>query len=175
MSEHPDGYPLRMIGMREPRSENSWMHNAPLLMRGDRAHHALIHVDDAADMHISDGDLARVTSPYGEITVGVTTTKDLVPGVIAVPHGWGHKGTGTWRVANRAGGANVNRLSRASRPTSSRSPAWRGLPVCRCESNPSKRRKEPASTRFDHARLRWWRPRGWVTRRRRVSRAATVS
>jgi anaerobic selenocysteine-containing dehydrogenase len=108
---HPDGYPLRMIGMREPRSENSWMHNSPLLMRGDRTQHALIHVDDAADLHISDGDMVRVSSPYGQITVGVTATKDLMAGVIAVPHGWGHKGTGTWRVANRAGGANVNQLT----------------------------------------------------------------
>ncbi|WP_369828015.1 molybdopterin-dependent oxidoreductase [Mycobacterium sp. 852002-51163_SCH5372311] len=113
---HPDGYPLRMIGMREPRSENSWMHNSPLLMRpsstrGEREHRALIHVDDAADMHVADGDLVRVSSPYGDITVGVTTTKDLMAGVIAVPHGWGHKGTGTWQLANRAGGANVNRLT----------------------------------------------------------------
>ncbi len=108
---HPDGYPLRMIGMREPRSENSWMHNSPLLMRGERTQRALIHVDDAADLHISDGDMVRVSSPYGEITVGVTATKDLMAGVIAVPHGWGHKGTGTWRVANKAGGANVNQLT----------------------------------------------------------------
>ena len=108
---HPDGYPLRMIGMREPRSENSWMHNSPLLMRGERAQRALIHVDDAADLQISDGDLVRVSSPYGEITVGVTATKDLMTGVIAVPHGWGHKGTVTWLVANKAGGANVNRLT----------------------------------------------------------------
>jgi anaerobic selenocysteine-containing dehydrogenase len=50
-------------------------------------------------------------SPYGEITVGVTTTKDLIAGVIAIPHGWGHDGTGTWRLANRAGGTNVNRLT----------------------------------------------------------------
>ena len=97
--------------MREPRSENSWMHNSPLLMRGERVQRALIHVDDAADLQISDGDMVRVSSPYGEITVGVTATKDLMAGVIAVPHGWGHKGTGTWRLANRAGGANVNRLT----------------------------------------------------------------
>lgn len=107
----PDGYPLRMIGMREPRSENSWMHNSPLLMRGERGHHALMHVDDAAELHIADGDEVAVTSPFGQITVAVTTTKDLVTGVVAIPHGWGHKGTGTWRLANRAGGANVNRLT----------------------------------------------------------------
>lgn len=107
----PDGYPLRMIGLREPRSENSWMHNSPLLMRGDRRQHALMHVDDAAEQHIADGDDVRITSPYGSITVPVLTTKDLMPGVVAVPHGWGHKGTGGWRLANRAGGANVNQLT----------------------------------------------------------------
>ncbi|MCV7058865.1 molybdopterin-containing oxidoreductase family protein [Mycolicibacterium gilvum] len=109
--EQPDAYPLRMIGMREPRSENSWMHNAPLLMRGDRGHHGLMNADDAADLQIGDGSEVRVSSPYGSITVPVTLTKDIMPGVIAVPHGWGHKGTGGWTLANKAGGANVNRLT----------------------------------------------------------------
>ncbi|OBE99446.1 formate dehydrogenase [Mycolicibacterium elephantis] len=107
----PDGYPLRMVGLREPRSENSWMHNSPLLMRGDRRQHALMHADDAAERDIADGDEVRITSPFGTITVPVVTTKDLLPGVVAVPHGWGHKGTGGWRLANRAGGANVNQLT----------------------------------------------------------------
>ncbi len=106
----PDGYPMRLIGMREARSENSWMHNAPLLMRGDRAQHARMHVDDAAAANIVDGDVVRIASPHGEIELPVTVTKDIVPGVVAVPHGWGHKGTGAWRVANHAGGVNVNRL-----------------------------------------------------------------
>ena len=86
------------------------MHNAPLLMRGERVHRALMHVDDAAEANVVDGDLVRVTSPHGEIEVAVSVTKDIVSGVIAIPHGWGHKGTGGWRVANGAGGANVNRL-----------------------------------------------------------------
>lgn len=110
-SGHPEGYPLRMIGMREPRSENSWMHNSPLLMRGERRHHALMHVDDAAELQIADGDVVQISSPYGQITVPVTATKDLMAGVVAIPHGWGHKGTGGWQLANRAGGANVNRLT----------------------------------------------------------------
>ena len=103
-------YPLRLIGMREARSENSWMHNAPLLMRGDRTQHALMHADDAAELRIDDGDAVRVSSAHGEIELPVAVTKDIVAGVIAVPHGWGHKGTGGWRLANAAGGANVNRL-----------------------------------------------------------------
>ncbi len=109
--ELPEDYPLRMIGMREPRSENSWMHNSPLLMRGERRHHALMHVDDAAELQIADGDVVQISSPYGQITVPVTSTKHLVTGVVAIPHGWGHKGTGGWQLANRAGGANVNRLT----------------------------------------------------------------
>jgi anaerobic selenocysteine-containing dehydrogenase len=128
----PDGYPLRMIGLREPRSENSWMHNSPLLMRGERRQHALMHVDDAAERQIVDGDEVRITSPYGAITVPVLTTKDLVAGVVAVPHGWGHKGTGTWRLANRAGGANVNQLtsSNADDVESLSGMAWlTGVPI----------------------------------------------
>ncbi|MBV8927731.1 MAG: molybdopterin-dependent oxidoreductase, partial [Mycobacteriaceae bacterium] len=106
----PDGFPLRMIGMREARSENSWMHNAPLLMRGGRHHRALMHVKDAEPLNIGDGDTVRVTSPHGQIELPVALTTDIVDGVIAIPHGWGHRGTGNWRVANGAGGANVNQL-----------------------------------------------------------------
>ena len=106
----PDGYPMRLIGMREARSENSWMHNAPLLMRGEHAHHVRMHIDDAAAADVVDGDMVRISSPHGEIELPVIVTKDIVAGVVAVPHGWGHKGTGGWRIANGAGGANVNRL-----------------------------------------------------------------
>lgn len=106
----PADYPMRLIGMREPRSENSWMHNSPLLMRGERVQRALMHVDDAASRRISDGDEVAVRSPFGQISLPVALTADIVPGTIAVPHGWGHKGTGGWTLANSAGGANVNQL-----------------------------------------------------------------
>lgn len=106
----PDDYPLRMIGMRESRSENSWMHNSPLLMRGDRGHRAVMHAADAEGLGIRDGDCVTVSSPHGQIEVPVRLTDGIVAGVIAVPHGWGHRGTGGWRLANRAGGANVNQL-----------------------------------------------------------------
>ena len=107
----PAGFPMRMIGMREPRSENSWMHNAPLLMRGERGHRGLMHLDDAADRGILDGDVVEVSSPHGRIALPVALTADIVRGTIAIPHGWGHRGTGGWRIANRAGGANVNQLT----------------------------------------------------------------
>jgi anaerobic selenocysteine-containing dehydrogenase len=111
----PKGFPLRLIGMRQLRSENSWMHNAsslmaPMLKRGDRMQCALMHEADAADLRINDGDKVRISSPSGSIDIPVTLTADIVRGTVAVPHGWGHGGTGAWRVANRAGGVNVNRL-----------------------------------------------------------------
>ena len=106
----PIGYPLRLIGMRESRSENSWLHNAPLLMRGDRTPRAVMHVDDAARRGIADGDEVAVRSPYGKIALPATLTEDIVAGTVAIPHGWGHRGGG-WRVANGVGGVNVNDLT----------------------------------------------------------------
>lgn len=109
--QDPEGYPLRLIGMREARSENSWMHNSPLLMRGDRGPRALMHVEDAEARGISDGDEVTVRSPYGSITLPAALTTDIVAGAVAIPHGWGHNGRGGWRLANGVGGANVNRLT----------------------------------------------------------------
>jgi anaerobic selenocysteine-containing dehydrogenase len=108
--DRPADYPLRLIGMREVRSENSWLHNAPLLMRGNRINRALMHRDDAAGLQIADGATVAVESAHGRITLPVTLTTDIVPGTVAIPHGWGHKGTGGWSVANSAGGTNVNHL-----------------------------------------------------------------
>ena len=107
----PIGYPLRLIGMRDARSENSWMHNAPLLMRGDRRPRALMHATDATLRGIADGDDVWVRSPYGKIELPVRLTEDIVAGTVAIPHGWGHNGKGGWRLANGVGGVNVNELT----------------------------------------------------------------
>jgi hypothetical protein len=53
---------------------------------------------------------AESGTPEGLLEKYGLTTADIVPGTIAVPHGWGHKGTGCWRLANTAGGVNVNQL-----------------------------------------------------------------
>ena len=106
---HDPNFPLRLIGLRELRSHNSWMHNAPLLMRGGRKHAARIHPDDAEALGLGDGDVCRVSSAHGSIEIEATLTDEIKQGSIAVPHGWGH--SGGWRVANAAGGANVNKLA----------------------------------------------------------------
>jgi anaerobic selenocysteine-containing dehydrogenase len=109
--DNPIAFPLRLIGMRESRSENSWMHNSPLLMRGERGPRALMHAEDARQRGIAEGDGVAVRSPYGKIELPATLTEDIVAGTVAIPHGWGHDGKGGWRVANRAGGVNVNELT----------------------------------------------------------------
>ncbi len=107
-----NGLPLQLIGMRELRSHNSWMHNVPALMRGGRRHALRIHPKDAAARGLEDDAVARIRSEAGEVAVPVLVTDDMTPGVVALPHGWGHKGG--WQLANSAGGANSNALMSAS-------------------------------------------------------------
>jgi formate dehydrogenase len=106
---HDPTFPLRLIGLRELRSHNSWMHNVPKLMSGGRTHAARIHPDDARACKISDGEPCRVVSAHGAIELPAKITDEVAPGTIAIPHGWGHRGE--WRRATAAGGANVNVLS----------------------------------------------------------------
>jgi formate dehydrogenase len=103
------GFPLRLIGMRELRSHNSWMHNAPLLMRGGRDHSLRVHPDDAAEHGLEDGGEARLESKSGSLVVGVKVTDEMTTGTVALPHGWGHRGG--WRLANEHAGVNVNLLA----------------------------------------------------------------
>ncbi|MFB4297418.1 molybdopterin-dependent oxidoreductase [Actinomadura sp. NTSP31] len=107
--EPPDGFPLRLIGLREMRSHNSWMHNSAALMRGNRVHAARISPRDAAAHGIEDGAQCRITSPHGSVELAAAVTDEMTEGTVAVPHGWGHRGG--WRTANAAGGANVNLLA----------------------------------------------------------------
>jgi formate dehydrogenase len=102
-------FPLSLIGLRELRSHNSWMHNSPLLMRGGRTHALRIHPEDAAAAALSDGDMARITSESGSVQAPVMVTDEMRQGTVALPHGWGHRGG--WKLANKAGGANVNQLA----------------------------------------------------------------
>ncbi len=104
-------FPFRLIGMRELRSHNSWMHNVPKLMAGDRVHAARVHPDDAREHGIEDGAPCRVISAGGKIELPAKLTDEVTRGVIAIPHGWGHRSGGGWRTADGAGGVNVNVLA----------------------------------------------------------------
>jgi anaerobic selenocysteine-containing dehydrogenase len=73
--------------MRELRSHNSWMHRPPKL-RANRRHTLRMHPGDATAAGLRDGEVARVASKSGTLDVPVTLTDELMPGVVALPHGW---------------------------------------------------------------------------------------
>src|SRR5205814_2792233 len=104
-------FPLRLIGMRELRSHNSWMHNAPLLMRGGRDHALRMHPDDAAEAGVAEDDFVRISSPDGTVEAPVMLTDEMTRGAVAVPHGWGHRGG--WGLGDKGGGVDGTALRSA--------------------------------------------------------------
>ena len=99
-------------GRRELRSNNSWMHNSERLVRGKRSCTMLMHTTDAAARGLADGDRVLVTSRVGEVELEVEITPDVMPGVVSVPHGWGHDRAGVkLRVARGHPGASINDLT----------------------------------------------------------------
>jgi anaerobic selenocysteine-containing dehydrogenase len=104
--------PLVLVSRRHLRSNNTWLHNVPALMKGKDRCTLLIHPDDAARCGIADNDIVTVKSEAGEIKVPVEVTDAIKPGVVSMPHGWGHGKPGTrMSVANGSPGANTNALS----------------------------------------------------------------
>ncbi|MGB8267120.1 MAG: molybdopterin-dependent oxidoreductase [Candidatus Velthaea sp.] len=106
---------LVLVGRRQLRGNNSWMHNAPRLMRGPDRCTLLVETGDAAARGIASGDLVEVTSNAGSVSVAVETTADLMPGVVSLPHGFGHGRDGVrLGVARENPGASYNDLSDAA-------------------------------------------------------------
>ena len=81
---------LVLIGRRQLRSNNSWMHNAPSLVKGPERCTLLVHPTDAARLVLVDGGHARIASRVGEVEAPVTVSDEIMPGVVSLPHGWGH-------------------------------------------------------------------------------------
>jgi anaerobic selenocysteine-containing dehydrogenase len=107
-----NGNGLVLIGRRQLRSNNSWMHNLEPLVRGKEACTAHVHPDDAARLGLVDGAPARVSSRVGAIEAQVEVTDAVMPGVVSIPHGWGHGLAGTrMAVAAAHSGANSNVLA----------------------------------------------------------------
>ncbi len=107
---------LVMVGRRHLRSNNSWMHNSLRLVKGPPRCTLLIHPHDAASRGLVDGSSARVTTVRGSIEVPVEITDEMMPGVVSVPHGWGHGRAGTrMRVASSVPGVSVNDVLDPSR------------------------------------------------------------
>jgi anaerobic selenocysteine-containing dehydrogenase len=102
---------LVIIGRRDVRTNNSWMHNLPILAKGPFRCTALVHPKDAQRLGLQDGALADIRSASGQVHAQVHVSEEMMPGVVSLPHGWGHDAPGAQlRVAAERPGANVNAL-----------------------------------------------------------------
>ena len=101
-----------LIGRRQLRSNNSWMHNLPALVKGKDRCTLHIHPEDAERLGLRDGGRALVRSTAGQVEAPVELTEGIMPGVISIPHGWGHDEDGVrLGVASAHAGVNSNVLA----------------------------------------------------------------
>ncbi|MFE5795281.1 molybdopterin oxidoreductase family protein [Streptomyces sp. NPDC056503] len=107
----PEPGTLQLVGRRHLRSNNSWLHNTPALTGGSNRCTLQVHPDDAARLRLADGAPARIRGAGGALTAEVEVTDTVRPGVVSLPHGWGHDRPGTrMTVAAARPGVNVNQL-----------------------------------------------------------------
>ncbi len=103
---------FRLISKRDHKTHNSWTHNIEsFLTEGFRTNYLHMHPDDAARVGVADGDLADVSTSVATVRVPVRVIEDLMPGSVALPHGWGHQHADGLAVASRTTGVNVNLLA----------------------------------------------------------------
>jgi anaerobic selenocysteine-containing dehydrogenase len=100
---------LVLVGRRHVRSNNSWLHNSQRLVKGKPRCTLLIHPQDAASRGIADGARVRLRSRVGEVEVPAEISADMMPGVVSLPHGWGHDRPGVrLGIAARHAGVSIN-------------------------------------------------------------------
>lgn len=105
----PSGDQLLMIGRRHLRSNNSWMHNSARLTKGKPRHQLLAHPEDLRARNIEDGSVVSVASNAGSVQIEVLATDRMMPGVVSMPHGFGHQRPGVeLSVATTVVGASAN-------------------------------------------------------------------
>jgi anaerobic selenocysteine-containing dehydrogenase len=103
---------LVLVGRRDLRSNNSWLHNLPVLAKGKPRCTLQVHPSDATRLGLSDGGSAEVRSRVGAVLATVEVTDDVMEGVVCLPHGWGHDAPGTaLTVAGKRPGVNSNLLT----------------------------------------------------------------
>jgi anaerobic selenocysteine-containing dehydrogenase len=122
---------LLLIGRRHLRSNNSWMHNSARLVKGKPRHQLLMNPDDLLALDLADGQLVRVSSASGSVEVEVAASKDMMTGVVSLPHGFGHGRPGALlSVANQVAGVSANDVTDAGlTDTLAGTAALNGVPV----------------------------------------------
>jgi len=98
LTEAPDSRSLLLIGRRDLRSNNSWMHNVPSLMTGRMRCTLLVHPDDAQRAGVANGETALLSNQMHEGEVVVEVSDEMRPGVVSLPHGWGHASIDKWQA-----------------------------------------------------------------------------
>ena len=123
--------PLLLIGRRHLRSNNSWMHNFERLVKGPPRDRLLMHPQDLAARGLADGQRLAVRSRVGEIEIEVQASDEVMPGVVSLPHGFGHARPGVrLHVASAHAGASINDLTdERSADVPSGNAALNGTPV----------------------------------------------
>src|SRR4029079_17051225 len=108
----PPNGDLVLIGRRHQRDHHSRVHHTERLTRGKPRHQLLMHPDDLASRGITDGNRVTVRSRVGSVEVEVKAADDMMPGVVSLPHGYGHQvdGTGMSRAA-KVPGVSINDLT----------------------------------------------------------------
>jgi formate dehydrogenase len=103
---------LKLISKRAVTTHNSWTHNIPEFVSGDRdSNYLYLHPEDGARLGLAEGALADVSSRTATVRLPVRWLKDLMPGTVALPHGWGHQHATGLGVASKTSGVNVNLLA----------------------------------------------------------------
>ena len=122
---------LVLIGRRDLRSNNSWMHNSERLVRGKPRCTVLMHSTDAAARGLHDGQEVDVSSSTGSIRLPLELTEGIKPGVVSVPHGWGHGRAGVrLSVASAHAGVSVNDITDTARVDAlTGNASFNGVPV----------------------------------------------
>jgi formate dehydrogenase len=121
---------LLMITARDRRSQNSWIHNCPSMMKNRKSNIARMNPKDAERLGIAGDDRIRVKNKLGQIELPVKVTDNIMAGVIVVPHGWGHNPNAGWKTAAATSGVNSNLLCDdqvLERPSGH--PLMNGIPV----------------------------------------------
>ncbi len=108
--ERGDQQRFKLIGKRAVQTHNSWTHNIAEFVH-DQTNHLYMHPDDAKRVGLEDGGMADVQSDTATVRVPVRVVSDLMPGTVALPHGWGHQHATGLSIASKTRGVNVNLLA----------------------------------------------------------------
>jgi anaerobic selenocysteine-containing dehydrogenase len=129
LDREPNGH-LLLVGRRDLRSNNSWMHNLQILIKGKERCTLQIHPNDAQRLGLHPDGIAKVISAAGSIAAPVQVTEEIMQGVVSLPHGWGHDMAGTaLNVAKTRPGVNSNTLATGEMDPLSGNAILNGIPV----------------------------------------------